>query len=191
MWRTFPMIFLKQHIPQFVLLLLVVVVVLSLLLLNLQARLAQVNKLVRSLLTGPSGENLETMLARCLGESRQALARGEELETQLHSVSEAIRGCVQHIGLVRYDAYGDVSGAQSFSIALLDDHHNGAILTGLLGRHDGRCYGKPVVAGQTEMALSEEEESALQMALHGGVSVPATIATGRNGKREKGVLNRG
>ncbi len=185
------MIFLKHHIPQFVAALTVLVFVLFVLLLNLQSRLAQVNKLVRSLLTGPSGENLETMLTRCLSESRQSLARSEELDTRLASMADAMRGCVQHIGLVRYDAYGDVSGAQSFSIALLDDHHNGAILTGLLGRHDGRCYGKPVVAGQTEMALSEEEESALQMALHGGVNVAAPIAKGRNGKREKGVLNRG
>lgn len=185
------MIFLKHYIPQFVVALLVLVFLLSLLLLNLQSRLAQVNKLVRSLLTGPSGENLETMLTRCLSESRQALARGEEFEARLQSTADAMRGCVQHIGLVRYDAYGDVSGAQSFSIALLDDHHNGAILTGLLGRHDGRCYGKPVANGQTEMALSEEEESALQMALHGGINAPAVVATGRNGKREKGVLNRG
>jgi Protein of unknown function (DUF4446) len=81
---------------------------------------------------------------------------------------------------------------------LLDDHHNGAVITGLLGRHDGRCYGKPVIGGQTEQALSEEEESALQMAMNGGVgssmeppSGPRALAGSRRAeKREKRMLHR-
>lgn len=159
-------------------------------LLATQSRLNRVNRLVRQLLTGPGGEDLETMLNRCLRESRDSLARSDELDERLQTVARDVRGCVQHIGLVRYDAYGDVSGAQSFSIALLDDHHSGVILTGLLGRHDGRCYGKSVVGGQTEQTLSEEEASALQMALHGGVGGPAPAPSGRNGRRDKGMLSR-
>lgn len=159
-------------------------------LLATQSRLNRVNKLVRSLLTGPGGQDLETMLTRCLRESRDALTRSDDLDERLQALTTTTRGCVQHVGLVRYDAYGDVSGAQSFSLALLDDNHSGAILTGLLGRHDGRCYGKTVINGQTEQTLSEEEASALQMALHGGVGNPAPTPSGRNGRREKGMLNR-
>jgi hypothetical protein len=102
-----------------------------------------------------------------------------------------MRGCVQNIGLVRYDAYGDVSGSQSFSIALLDAHHNGVIISGLLGRNDGRCYGKGVLNGHTEQTLSDEEASALHIALNGGMGsgAEATVPE-RRGRRDKGLLNR-
>jgi hypothetical protein len=142
------------------------------------------------------------MLQRNLGESRQSLERCDELEDRLQTLAADMRGCVQHIGLVRYDAYGDVSGGQSFSLALLDNHYNGVVLTGLLGRHDGRCYGKPVIGGNVEQALSEEEESALQMALNGGFGSDATSPSGSRPRssggsrraekreREKGMLHR-
>ncbi|MBV9469999.1 MAG: DUF4446 family protein, partial [Abitibacteriaceae bacterium] len=133
---------------------------------------------------GPTGEDLEAMLRRCLEESKSALQRGDELETRFDTLSGDLRGCVQRVGLVRYDAYGDVSGKQSFSIALLDGRNNGALITGLFGRHDGRCYGKAVVGGQTEQGLTDEETSALQMALEGGVADGETMPTPTlNGKR--------
>jgi Protein of unknown function (DUF4446) len=161
--------FLTSHQVSVLIALIVIAVVQFGLLLATNSRLSRLDKLMRSLLTGPGGEDLEALLQRCLGESQQALQQCGALDERLQRVATDVRGCVQHIGVVRYDAYGDVSGSQSFSIALLDDHHNGAVITGLLGRHDGRCYGKPVVGGQTEQALSEEEESALRMALNGGV----------------------
>jgi hypothetical protein len=160
-----------------------------LLIFSLNGRMSRMSKTLRSVMMGPGGEDLEAMLARCLNESKQALNQSSELETRLQTLTEEMRNCVQHIGLVRYDAYGDVSGAQSFSLALLDNHQNGAILTGLLGRNDGRCYGKPVVNGQTEQTLSEEELTALKMALDGSPkTLLAPAAPGR--RRDKGMASR-
>ncbi len=162
------------------------------LLLSTQGRLNRLNKLVRQLLTGPTGEDLEGMLNRCLAESKRSLQYTDDLDERLKELAESMRGCVQNVGIVRYDAYGDVSGSQSFSVALLDDHHNGVIISGLLGRNDGRCYGKSIIGGNTEQTLSDEEASALHIALNGGVgSAPADRAPERRtGRREKGLLNR-
>jgi hypothetical protein len=136
----------------------------------LSSRVNRLSRMVRSLLTGPDGADLETMLQQCLQASDRALERGDELENRLIAIATEMRGCVQHVGLVRFDAYGDVSGEQSFSLALLDGLNNGAIITGLFGRMDSRCYGKAVVDGVTEQALSEEEGQALHMALNGGTA---------------------
>ena len=181
-----PMQSLQPYLPY----ILIALVVLALLQLALYAgmngRMKKTNRALRSALLGPSGEDLEEMLSRCLAESAQSLNRCGELETQLQSASETMRDCVQHIGLVRYDAYGDVSGSQSFSLALLDDRRNGTILTGLMGRNDGRCYAKTVVDAQTEQTLSDEENDALQMALNGGLRAFSQMPD-TNRKRDKKV----
>ena len=151
----------------------------------LSARIKYVRKSLRTLLTGPTGEDLEGMLKRCLEESGKALQRSDETDSRLSALAEDMTNCVRYVGLVRYDAYGDVSGKQSFSVALLDGHRNGAIVTGLFGRQEGRCYGKAVVNGQTEQGLTEEEDSALQMALSGGVAQGNVMLSppALNGKR--------
>ena len=161
---------LTPYLPHIVVGLLLFSLLQFVLLVGASGRISQQSKLMRKLLTGPNGDDLEAMLRRCLEESKTSLARCDSLESGVADVAGAMRGCVQRIGLVRYDAFPDVSGAQSFSLCLLDDRHNGAILTGLLGRNDGRCYGKAVVSGATETTLSDEENSALQMALHGGIA---------------------
>lgn len=162
------------------------------LLLSTQGRMNRLSKLVRQLLTGPTGEDLEAMLNRCLDESKRSLHYSDDLDERLKELADSMRSCVQNVGIVRYDAYGDVSGSQSFSVALLDDHHNGVIISGLLGRNDGRCYGKSIIGGNTEQTLSDEEESALHIALNGGVGSTATEQgpQRRMSRREKGQLNR-
>lgn len=150
---------------------------------SLNGRMKKTNRALRSALLGPSGEDLEAMLARCLEESAQSLSRCDELQNQLKSTDATVQNCVQNIGLVRYDAYGDVSGTQSFSLALLDAHQSGTVLTGLMGRNDGRCFAKSIVNGQSEQTLSDEENDALQMALNGGLRAQLETSNGR--KRDK------
>jgi hypothetical protein len=86
--------------------------------------------------------------------------------------AEAIRLCLQRVGLVRYDAFADVGGEQSFSLALLDGSSNGLVVSGLYSRNDMRVYAKPVVAGRSPMSLTEEEMRAISGANSGG---PITI----------------
>lgn len=182
--------FLKPYLAETVAGLAVIVIVQMIMILGANSRLNRMNKTVRQMLSGPGGEDLEVMLKRCLNESRESLVRCDDLGTRLEDASSAMRSCVQKIGIVRYDAFGDVSGAQSFSFAILDDYNNGAILTGLLGRHDGRCFGKPVTGGQTEQALSDEESQALQMALDGGLKGQTTAPKITRREREKARDNR-
>jgi hypothetical protein len=76
-----------------------------------------------------------------------------------------IEGAVQHVGLVRYDAFEDVGGRLSFSCAMLDDHGTGVVVTSINGRQDTRVYAKPIVDGSSQYNLSIEEEEAIRRAL--------------------------
>jgi hypothetical protein len=67
--------------------------------------------------------------------------------------------------MVRYDAYRDMGGQQSWSIALLDAHRNGAIVTSLHARDHARVYLKELREGTPGQRLSPEEERAVTLAL--------------------------
>jgi hypothetical protein len=90
------------------------------------------------------------------------------LDTRLASVEAALRGRLAHRALVRYDAYNELSGQQSMSIALLDDEQSGIVLSCIHHRDQARVYGKQVRGGRGELELSPEEAEAVRLALSGG-----------------------
>jgi hypothetical protein len=99
--------------------------------------------------------------------------RVEELATQLGermaAAEDRLDGAIAYRALVRYDAYGEMSGHQSTTIALLDADHNGVVLSSIAHRDTARLYCKQVHAGQGEHQLSPEEAQAVRLALAGEV----------------------
>ncbi|MBO0844405.1 MAG: DUF4446 family protein [Nocardioides sp.] len=71
---------------------------------------------------------------------------------------------LRHLAVVRYDAFGDMGGHLSWSLALLDDGGNGVVLTSIHGRSDARSYAKSVTEWTCEQQLSPEEEEAIARA---------------------------
>jgi len=68
---------------------------------------------------------------------------------------------LKHLAVVRYDAFGDMGGHLSWSLALLDDGGNGVVLTSIHGRSEARTYAKSVSGWSCEQQLSPEEAEAL------------------------------
>jgi hypothetical protein len=87
------------------------------------------------------------------------------LETTLANVHRRLDSCVAYQGLIRYDAYNELSGQQSSSLALLDSHRTGVVLTSIVHRDQARIYLKRVTEGQAEIELSPEEQEAVSTAL--------------------------
>jgi len=90
-----------------------------------------------------------------------------EMESRMVHAESRIDGCVTYRSVVRYDAYGEMSGQQSSSIALLDATHSGVVLSSILHRENARVYVKQVSGGSSEQQLSPEEEEAITIALSG------------------------
>lgn len=68
---------------------------------------------------------------------------------------------LRHLSVVRYDAFGDVGGHLSWSIALLDDAGHGVVLTSIHGRSEARTYAKSITGWTCEQQLSPEEDEAI------------------------------
>ena len=107
-------------------------------------------------------QRLETGFADLREWVEEAMERiGERMDV----TASRLDGCVAHTALVRYDAYDDLSGHQSSSIALLDSRRSGVVLTSIVHRDQARLYVKQVAEGQSEIALSPEEQQAVDTAL--------------------------
>ncbi len=94
----------------------------------------------------------------------------EGLERRVSAAETRIDGCVAYRSLIRYDAYGEMSGRQSSSVALLDATRSGVVVSSILHRENARVYVKQIHEGESELDLSPEEREAIDKALSEGRS---------------------
>jgi len=92
------------------------------------------------------------------------------LDAGLQSATRTLIGCVQHVGVVRYDAFDDVGGQQSYAVALLDDQDNGVVFSSVYSRLDCRTYAKALEHGSSLHNLTAEEEEAVRRARQAAAS---------------------
>jgi Protein of unknown function (DUF4446) len=89
------------------------------------------------------------------------------LDQRMGDAERRLDGTIAYRSLVRYDAYGEMSGQQSTTIALLDATRSGIVLSSIHHRDTARMYAKQIRAGKAELALSPEEQQAVELALKG------------------------
>jgi Protein of unknown function (DUF4446) len=89
----------------------------------------------------------------------------ERIAERMDVTEGRLDSCIAHTSVVRYDAYNELSGHQSSSLALLDAHRSGVVLTSIVHRDQARLYVKQVHEGESEIELSPEEQEAVSTAL--------------------------
>ena len=89
----------------------------------------------------------------------------DEVATGLSRVDRRVDGSVTNTAVVRYDAYEGTGGQQSASLALLDATRTGTVVTAIQGRDYARIYVKDLDRGRSSVALSPEEQEAVERAM--------------------------
>lgn len=130
----------------------------------LSLRISRVQSRWAELLKGSSGENLERLLYDQLRGRLELIDRVEQAEAHLANLDARMGTAKRRMGIVKFDAFDDVGGRQSFCLALMDERGDGVIVTSLVGRTDCRVYCKSLSGGEAERQLSTEEQQALQAA---------------------------
>ena len=139
-----------------------VIAVLALLMASLLAWRTSRMKRQYTVLSGSDGqESFIEVVARKTAEVEALRDDVAQLAEDLRSTQRELQLAVRHIGVVRYDAFGDMGGRMSFSVALLDDHGNGFVLTSVHARSESRSYIKQLRGGMADVTLSPEEASAV------------------------------
>ena len=107
--------------------------------------------------------------------ARRRRAAGSPLPTDVAGLRDEVErlrtdeeAALRHLALVRYDAFGDMGGRLSWSLALADDRGDGIVLTSIAGRSDARTYAKNIEGWASEQQLSPEEQEAVAEAKAAG-----------------------
>ena len=101
--------------------------------------------------------------------------RGSNLPTDVRGLRDEVARlrteaatAMRHLAVVRYDAFGDMGGRLSWSMAVLNESGDGVVVTSIHGRSDARTYAKNVTAWAGAQELSPEESEAIQQAKNRG-----------------------
>jgi hypothetical protein len=106
-------------------------------------------------------------LRRTASSTRRSRAVPPDLEAVARAATDLrvdMTRALRHLAVVRYDAFGDMGGHLSWSLALADDAGHGVVLTSIHGRSEARTYAKSISAWSCEQQLSPEEEEAIEHA---------------------------
>ncbi len=107
-------------------------------------------------------EDLETFMHKVDRVEKQNL----EIVEYCKNLDKDLEGCIQKIGIVRYNAFKDTGSDLSFALAMLDENNNGVVLNGIYSREMSNIYAKPVQNGISNYTISEEEKMAIEKAVN-------------------------
>lgn len=157
--------YVTTNLSTFFFVLFILFLVMTVFLINVSIKFNKINKKYNTMMRGIKDKNLEEILIQHLKKVDMATNQVKDLEIQLQKMQKIAENSLQHVGIVRFNAFEDTGSDLSFAIALLDAHKDGVIISSIFSRHDSRIYAKPVKSGISNYNLSNEEQIALNDAL--------------------------
>jgi hypothetical protein len=129
------------------------------------ARIAGLRRQQEVLLGGDAKADVVEFAVSLQGRIEDLHRAVDEIAAALARVDRRVDGAISRAALVRFDAYEDTGGQQSASLALLDSARSGIVLTAIQGRDYARVYVKQLDRGRSSIALSPEEQQAVERAM--------------------------
>lgn len=119
---------------------------------------------LKKLTTGTNGKNLEDAIYQLMEDHTILSHRIENLESIAGRLESETKSAVRGIATVRFNAFADVGGKQSFATALITEEGNGVVISSVYTRDRMNVYAKPLVGFSSEYELSNEEARAVKEA---------------------------
>ena len=149
----------------FILGLAALVIILIILMIVNGVRMAKLKKSYRAFMEGKDGHSLEDILLKRFQQMEDVLSSEEENKAKIQMVLDHLDHTYQKVGLVKYNAFNEMGGKLSFSLALLNRKNDGFILNAMHSREGCLTYIKEIIDGNSIIMLADEEKEALDMAL--------------------------
>lgn len=130
----------------------------------LSIAIAKLSNRLKKLTTGTNGKNLEDAIYQLMNDHELFQNRVERVEETNGRLNFEIKSSLRGIATVRYNAFNDVGGKQSFATALLGEDGNGVVISSIYARERMNVYAKPIQNFNSEYELSTEEMKALKEA---------------------------
>ena len=128
----------------------------------------KLKKKYKVFLSGKNAKSLEETLIRRLRQVDDLNDANAENEKNIKKLFANMQPTIQKFGLVKYDAFNEMGGKLSFSLALLSQTNNGFVMNAVHSREGCYTYVKEIIDGHSVISLAEEEQEALDMAMKSG-----------------------
>lgn len=129
-------------------------------------QMKKLKKNYRIFMSGKDAKTLEDTLMQRLDQVDSLLESNEENDSNIKVLSKNMQRTYQKMGLIKYDAFHEMGGKLSFSLAMLDMRNNGFIINAMHTREGCYTYIKEIIDGNSVIVLSEEEQEALKRAMN-------------------------
>ena len=128
-------------------------------------QMRRLKKSYRNFMTGKDAKKLEDTLIKRLDQVERLVVANDDNEENIKKLFRNMQYSYQRMGLIKYDAFSEMGGKLSFSLAMLDVKNNGFIINAMHTREGCYTYIKEIVEGNSIIVLSEEEQEALNRAM--------------------------
>lgn len=124
-------------------------------------QIRSLNKLKNIFFAGKTAGSLEDVLLNISDQIKKIQSEQQVAGNKIQELVYRLGFSVQKVGVIKFNPFADSGGNFSFSLALLDEHNSGIILTSMHGREQNRIYTKILLGGKSEIKLTEEEQKAV------------------------------
>lgn len=142
----------------------VVLIIFILMIVNI-VQMRKLKKGYKAFMSGKGAKNLEDTLIERLNQMDELMESNEKNEGSIKEIIQNMQLTYQKMGLIKYDAFHEMGGKLSFSLAMLDQRDSGFIINAMHTREGCYTYIKEIVDGNSIIVLSEEEQKALNRAM--------------------------
>lgn len=143
----------------------IIMVILFVLLLVNMGKTSKLRKRYEAFMQGKDAESLEDTLVTRIQQIDQLVTSEKRNREDIEKISDILLHTFQKVGMVKYDAFHEMGGKLSFSLALLDQKNDGLIINAMHSREGCYTYIKEILNGNSIIVLADEEREALNIAL--------------------------
>jgi len=142
-----------------------VVLLLIILLVN-AVQIHKLKKKYKMFMDGKNAKTLEESIMSRMDQMDYLISSNKKNENDIQTIYKNLKSTFQKVGLVKYDAFQEMGGKLSFSLALLNETNDGFIINAMHSREGCYTYIKEIIDGNSVITLADEEKEALDMAMH-------------------------
>ena len=155
-----------EQLTFYIMIALVVISLISIILLIITlCKLKGLRRRIDALTRGKDAESMEDTILNFFERIESLEDAEQKMHRDIREIKENLKITYQKTGLVKYDAFREMSGALSYSLALLDKENNGVLISSMYSREGCYTYAKDIVNGGCKINLSEEEQEGLKQAV--------------------------
>jgi hypothetical protein len=125
----------------------------------------RINRRVSDFTRGNEGVALEEVIKELIKDHEESVIHHNELVKKVSDIHNRVLTSHRGFGMIKFNAYENTGGNQSFSCVLLDENGRGMVLSNLYSRERSNLFAKPIIDFKSDLELIKEEQQALQEAI--------------------------